>query len=123
MPARDGDTGPISRAGHRRRPRGALAFALMLLLAGGLSVTAWWFAAGPGAFTTVPSVVNTDPALASATLERAGLRVERSTDYSETVAPNLVRTPSRVQTSGSGRRERSPSSSPGDPSASRRPPW
>jgi serine/threonine-protein kinase len=91
VPARDGDTGPISRPDGHRRPRGAVAFALMLLLASGLSVAAWWFAAGPGAFTTVPSVLNQDSAQARDKLEQVGLRVKRTTDYSETVAADLVK--------------------------------
>ena len=89
VPAQDGDTGPIP--GLRRSPRGVLAFTLMLLLASGLSVAAWWFAAGPGAFTTVPPVVNQSSAEAGATLQAAGLRFKRTTDYSEDVAPDFVK--------------------------------
>ncbi len=91
VPPGDGDPGPISRSHRQRRPRGAVAFALMLLLASGLSIGAWWYAAGPGAFTTVPSVLNQDSAQAQAKLERAGLRVKRATDYSETVEPDFVK--------------------------------
>ena len=91
VPVRDGDTGPIARPDRNRRPRGAVAFVLMLLVASGLSVAAWWFAAGPGAFTTVPSVLNQGSAQARDKLEQAGLRVKPTTDFSETVAPDFVK--------------------------------
>ncbi|MFB9377700.1 Stk1 family PASTA domain-containing Ser/Thr kinase [Kineococcus gynurae] len=86
-----GDAGVVPGSGEpagsgRRRGRGgraAVVVLLVLALAGGLS---WFFLAGPGAFTTVPTLGTTDPAQAQTRLAAAGFQVDREQEFSDTVA-------------------------------------
>ncbi len=55
--ARSGDTGPLP-VRRRRRRRGWIAFIVIMLLTAGLSAAAWYYAAGPGSFTTAPSLLS-----------------------------------------------------------------
>ncbi|MGI4895621.1 MAG: Stk1 family PASTA domain-containing Ser/Thr kinase [Janthinobacterium lividum] len=74
----------------RRRRRGVLAIVatlVVLALAAGVS---WYVLAGPGAFTTTPAVVGQSPAVATRQLEAAGLKIETTQGFSDSVARGLV---------------------------------
>ena len=79
-PARGGDTGPLRRPltslrRHHNR-RGLIALLLVLLLAAGLSGTAWWMAAGPGAYTNAPSLLTLSQAEAKAKARNLGFTMQ-----------------------------------------------
>ncbi|MHB1739594.1 MAG: Stk1 family PASTA domain-containing Ser/Thr kinase [Actinomycetes bacterium] len=77
---------PSDRLPRRRRLRGTLALLLVLLLAAGLSGAAWWVGAGPGAYTTTPSLLGLTSSLAQSRASAAGLTVRYAPSrYSETV--------------------------------------
>ncbi len=59
-PPRPGDV--LARKAGSRRRRGAWIFAVILVVAAGLGVSAWYFAAGPGASVTVPADLAGKPA-------------------------------------------------------------
>jgi serine/threonine protein kinase/beta-lactam-binding protein with PASTA domain len=95
--------GPVRRPpgrepGHaagRKQPRppsrwrGPLAFTLVLLLALGAAVAAWWY--GTGRYTSTPSLLNVTVAEARAIAAAEGLTVvETGEQYSEVVEPGLV---------------------------------
>jgi serine/threonine-protein kinase len=89
--SRRGDTGPLPPPRRRRLSRGWIAFLVVMLLTVGLSGAAWYLAAGPGAYTTTPALLNLTQDRAVAKAERAGftLRVTGS-DFSETVPAGRV---------------------------------
>ncbi len=72
------DTAALSTSAARRRRRGYWLFALVLLLTGLAAGTGWYFGAGPGSFTTVPTTSTLAPDAATAALEDAGFVVEPS---------------------------------------------
>lgn len=90
-PARGGDTGPLAGIRSPRR-KGWIALLLVLLLAAALSGAAWFVAAGPGAYTSAPSLLGLTRAQAVAKARTAGLtvRVAPDGDFSEEVAAGLV---------------------------------
>ncbi|MDQ1615669.1 MAG: eukaryotic-like serine/threonine-protein kinase [Actinomycetota bacterium] len=89
--ARRGDTGPLPSLRRRRRSRGWVALLVVLLLAVGLSGVAWYFAAGPGAYTTTPGLLNMTRAEAVAKADQAGFSLSFGpARYSENVQPGRV---------------------------------
>ncbi|MDM4763072.1 Stk1 family PASTA domain-containing Ser/Thr kinase [Galbitalea sp. SE-J8] len=85
-------TGRLTQVASRRRRRGWWAFALVLVLAAAAGGTGWYFGAGPGGRTTVPTaIVRQDADAAAAALHAAGLEVGKTSKaYSTTVAAGLV---------------------------------
>jgi eukaryotic-like serine/threonine-protein kinase len=65
----------LATKSRKRRGRGRWLLALVLVLAAVGAGTGWYFGAGPGAKSTVPSVAGDTPTAARAALERAGLIV------------------------------------------------
>ncbi|MGZ4627255.1 MAG: PASTA domain-containing protein [Kineosporiaceae bacterium] len=90
--ARRGDTGPLAVPGRsRRRRRGWIALLLVLLLAVGLSGAAWYYAAGPGNYTTAPSLLNLSQADAAAKARSLGFTMRvTGADFDEQVARDHV---------------------------------
>jgi serine/threonine-protein kinase len=73
----------------RNRWRGPVAFTLVLLLALGAAVAAWWY--GTGRYAATPSLLNVTVAEARAIAEAEGLTVvEAGEQYSEVVPAGLV---------------------------------
>ncbi|GAA1693275.1 Stk1 family PASTA domain-containing Ser/Thr kinase [Microcella alkalica] len=68
-------TGELARATGRRRKRGWIAFALVLLIALAAGGAGWWFGAGPGAQVTIADVRGQSPDAAGAALLEQGLLV------------------------------------------------
>ena len=92
------ETQVLARWSTRRRRRGAVALLALLAAAAGLGVWAWWFALGPGAFTTLPALTGQDATLARAGLTALDLRSTTRDVYDDTVPPTTWsrRTPARV---------------------------
>ena len=80
--------GPASTEGHRSR-RGLLVGLVLLVLAVAAGL-AWYFTAGPGAYTTTPGVTGRSPQEATSVLRAAGLGVDEEQGFSDTVAQGLV---------------------------------
>ncbi|MCK9793341.1 Stk1 family PASTA domain-containing Ser/Thr kinase [Isoptericola sp. 4D.3] len=97
----------VYRRPSRRRRAVAWALTLVLVLAGGGLGTWWWFADGPGAWTSVPTGVAGVPADdARTTLERSGLDTTTSRAFHDDVPEGSVVTTvpapgDRVRTDGS----------------------
>ncbi|MFC7877594.1 PASTA domain-containing protein [Isoptericola sp. NPDC057391] len=95
------------RRPSRRRRAVAWALTLVLVLAGGGLGTWWWFADGPGAWTSVPSgVAGVAAQDARAVLEDAGLETTTSRAFDDDVPEGSVVTTvpapgDRVRTDGS----------------------
>jgi serine/threonine-protein kinase len=83
-------TATLSAAAEKRRRKGWWLFALVLLLAGAAAGTGWYFGAGPGSLVTVPDVVNSAPAAATAQLQKLGFKTAQAQEYSTTVATGMV---------------------------------
>ncbi|WP_328295665.1 Stk1 family PASTA domain-containing Ser/Thr kinase [Kineococcus sp. NBC_00420] len=79
---------PAPTEGHRSR-RGLLVGLVLLVLAVAAGL-AWYFTAGPGAYTTTPPVAGKSPQEATSTLQAAGLAVDEQQGFSDTVAQGLV---------------------------------
>jgi serine/threonine-protein kinase len=79
-------------AGPRRRGRrGLLALLLVLLLTAGLSAGAWWLGAGPGAYTSTPSMLEMTRSDAEAAARAAGLGVDFADErFDERIAKGRV---------------------------------
>jgi serine/threonine-protein kinase len=75
-PARGGDTGPLPSLRRHNNRRGWITLLLVVLLAGGLSVAAWWVAAGPGAYTSAPSLLTLSQADAAAKARDLGFTMQ-----------------------------------------------
>ncbi|GAB2683167.1 Stk1 family PASTA domain-containing Ser/Thr kinase [Thalassiella azotivora] len=75
--------------GHRRR-RGLVALVAVLLTALLAGVTAWFFTAGPGAYTTTPDVVGQPVAQAEQVLRTSGLEPEQVPQYHEEIPAGTV---------------------------------
>jgi eukaryotic-like serine/threonine-protein kinase len=73
----------------RSRWRGPILFALVMLLAVGTAVGAWWY--GAGRYTVTPSLLNVTVAEAQASAEAKGLTaVQAGEQFSEVVPAGLV---------------------------------
>jgi len=83
----EGDTRNSRRARARRRRWPWLAAAALLAVAG---IGGWWFTAGPGATTVVPTAISQTLDDAATALDDASLRFESSEAFSETVAKGAV---------------------------------
>jgi serine/threonine-protein kinase len=75
----------LARWTLRRRRRGIVALAALLAAAAGLGVWAWWFALGPGAFTTLPALTGEDVTTAQAGLVALDLRSTTHDVYDDAV--------------------------------------
>jgi beta-lactam-binding protein with PASTA domain/tRNA A-37 threonylcarbamoyl transferase component Bud32 len=84
------ETQVLARWSTRRRRRGAVALVALLAAAAGLGVWAWWFALGPGAFTTLPALTGQDATLARAGLTALDLRSTTRDVYDDTVPARHV---------------------------------
>ncbi len=91
-PARGGDTGPLpSLRRHYRSRRGWIALVLVVLLAAGLSGAAWWQAAGPGAYTSAPSLLTLSQKEAAAKARDLGFTMQVvGNEFSEQVQADHV---------------------------------
>lgn len=96
---RPGDTGTLDVSGHRgatdqsgnrRRRRTVLAMILTLVVLALAAGAAWFFLAGPGAYTTTPDVSGRSPAEATTALEGDGFAVVQDQGFSDTVAAGTV---------------------------------
>jgi len=92
-------TGPVGPPGggdllthkaDRRKRRGYLLFALVILLAAAFGGTGWYFGSGPGSDVTVPDFALASPEAAAAQLSKLGLTPELGGAYSASVAEGLV---------------------------------
>ena len=92
-------TGPVGPPGggdllthkaDRRKRRGYLLFALVILLAAAFGGTGWYFGSGPGSDVTVPDFALASPEAAAAQLSELGLTPELGGAYSASVAEGLV---------------------------------
>ncbi|NAZ83874.1 Stk1 family PASTA domain-containing Ser/Thr kinase [Kineococcus sp. R8] len=95
----DGGAAPASRAreedvgygpGGRRRRRSVVAMVVTLVVLAVAAGVAWFFLAGPGAFTTTPQVAGSTPGEARTTLATAGFAVEEREEFSDTVPAGTV---------------------------------
>ncbi len=82
----EGDTRSSRRARARRRRWPWLAAALLAVAGTG----GWWFTAGPGGTTVVPTAISQTLDDAATALDDASLRFESSDAFSETVAKGAV---------------------------------
>jgi serine/threonine protein kinase/beta-lactam-binding protein with PASTA domain len=83
-------TSSLRTATARRRRKGWWILTLVLLLAVASGGTGWYFGFGPGSQVLVPSLVNSSPEEAAATLTDLGLQVKRGEEYSFDVDKGLV---------------------------------
>ena len=74
--SRGGDTGPLPSLRRRGDRRGWIALLIVLLLAAGLSGAAWYVAAGPGAYTTAPSLLSLPQEEAAAKARSLGFTMQ-----------------------------------------------
>jgi serine/threonine-protein kinase len=74
--ARGGDTGPLPSLRRHRNRRGLIALLLVLMLAAALSSAAWYMAAGPGAYTSAPSLLTLSQADAKAKARSLGFTMQ-----------------------------------------------
>ncbi|NAZ86703.1 Stk1 family PASTA domain-containing Ser/Thr kinase [Kineococcus indalonis] len=91
----DGEDGAAPAAAVPARPgrrgrRGVLAMVLTLVVLAVAAGVAWWFMAGPGAFTTTPDVAGRSPEQAVQHLRADGFAVERREEFSDAVAQGQV---------------------------------
>jgi eukaryotic-like serine/threonine-protein kinase len=82
--------GRDARAGGPRRRLGALLTVLLLLIGVGGAATAWYFSAGPGIHSPVPTLVGLSQGQAVQALQSEDLGAEVVQDYSETVPADTV---------------------------------
>ncbi|MDQ1286875.1 MAG: eukaryotic-like serine/threonine-protein kinase [Actinomycetota bacterium] len=75
---------------RRRRVIGISALLSVLVLALGLAGAAWYFAIGPGAFTTTPAVTGMKAPAAAGALRGAGLRSTQREVYDAASPPGTV---------------------------------
>lgn len=76
---------------HRRRALVCALVVLLVLGGGGAAGTAWWFSAGPGHYTEVPSGLVDVPAdVAVSALGSAGLETTQTRAFSDTVRDGTV---------------------------------
>ncbi len=85
-PPRDA-TAPSRGRPRRRRSRGPLVAALVIVAVLASALSAWWLAAGPGRTVPVPDVTGLSVADATAVLEDIGLALEVSGEVFSETAP------------------------------------
>jgi beta-lactam-binding protein with PASTA domain len=85
-----GSIAMLTKAAAKRRARGWWLFLLVILLAGAASGAGWYFGAGPGSMVLIPKVATLTPDAATATLTKLGFAVKLGSEYSTTVAKDLV---------------------------------
>ncbi|MDQ1576939.1 MAG: eukaryotic-like serine/threonine-protein kinase [Microbacteriaceae bacterium] len=85
-----GSIAMLTNAAAKRRVRGWWLFLLVVLLAGAASGAGWYFGAGPGSMVLVPKVATQTPDAATAALTKLGFTVKLGSEYSTTVAKDLV---------------------------------
>jgi len=76
--------------GGRRRRRSVIAMVVTLVVLAVAAGVAWFFLAGPGAYTTTPQVAGSTPSQARTSLARAGFAVDERQQFSDTVAEGTV---------------------------------
>jgi len=76
--------------GGRRRRRSVIAMVVTLVVLAVAAGVAWFFLAGPGAYTTTPQVAGSTPSQARTSLARAGFAVDERQEFSDTVAEGTV---------------------------------
>ena len=76
--------------GGRRRRRGLIALVVLLLAAIALGTGGWWFAAGPGAYTSTPTVAGEPVERAQQLLSASGLRSTLSQRFDDAVPEGTV---------------------------------
>lgn len=80
---------PISMMNPKQRRRWPAWLVVALLLIGGAGA-GWWFGAGPGASTTVPSVVGRQVSVITGQFDAASLRPDTTEEFSETQRKGAV---------------------------------
>jgi beta-lactam-binding protein with PASTA domain/tRNA A-37 threonylcarbamoyl transferase component Bud32 len=75
---------------HRRRVVGVVSLLTVLAVALGLTGAAWYFALGPGAYTTTPTVTGLQAQQATLTLRSKGLRSTQADVYDDATAVGVV---------------------------------
>jgi serine/threonine-protein kinase len=85
-----GSVAVLTNAAGKRRARGWWLFLLVIVLAGAAGGAGWYFGAGPGSTVLVPKVATMTPDAATAALAKLGFTVKLGSEYSTTVAKDLV---------------------------------
>jgi serine/threonine-protein kinase len=85
-----GSIAMLTKAADKRRARGWWLFLLVILLAGAASGAGWYFGAGPGSMVLIPKVATLTPDAATTALTNLGFTVKLGSEYSTTVAKDLV---------------------------------
>ncbi|AXH36215.1 Stk1 family PASTA domain-containing Ser/Thr kinase [Humibacter sp. BT305] len=80
----------VARKARRRRARGWWLLVAVLVVAAGLGGTGWWYSAGPGSMTTIPTLAGSAPDSALAQLQEMGLKPDQRQQTSPTVAAGTV---------------------------------
>ncbi|MCU1576903.1 MAG: pkaF [Leifsonia sp.] len=85
-----GSVAVLTKSAGKRRGKGWWLFLLVILLAGAAGGAGWYFGAGPGSMVVIPKVATMTPAAATTTLTKLGFTVKLGSEYSTTVAKDLV---------------------------------
>ncbi|WP_420898525.1 Stk1 family PASTA domain-containing Ser/Thr kinase [Cryobacterium cryoconiti] len=80
----------LTENARKRKHRGYLLFALVLILAALAGGTGWYFGSGPGSDVPVPSLTSSSPENATSQLTALGLEVALGTEFSGTIPAGLV---------------------------------
>jgi beta-lactam-binding protein with PASTA domain len=75
---------------HRRRVVGVVSLITVIAVALGLTGAAWYFALGPGAYTTTPTVVGLQASQAAQNLQSKGLRSTQADVYDDATGVGVV---------------------------------
>jgi beta-lactam-binding protein with PASTA domain/serine/threonine protein kinase len=75
---------------HRRRVVGVVSLITVIVVALGLTGAAWYFALGPGAYTTTPAVAGLQASQAAQTLQTKGLRSTQADVYDDAAVVGVV---------------------------------
>ncbi|MGO3886385.1 MAG: Stk1 family PASTA domain-containing Ser/Thr kinase, partial [Mycetocola sp.] len=80
----------LTATANRRRRRGGILFALVLVLGGVSAGTGWYFGFGPGAQIELPTLVGLEQSTAESELSSLGLVPDITQEYSSYVAKGVV---------------------------------